>query len=254
MKTRWAITQSCQDAAGNGVSPQPHPVIAGPDPAIHCFGKRFLRSGMDARVKPAHEARWMRGSSPRMTSSGCRRGREGAVSGQDAVSMECGRNPATSLPGLPRQSIASENASCEARWMRGSSPRMTSFGCPAAGGEDAVGDQDAVSMECRRNPVIAGPDPAIHRFGKRASCEAGWMRGSSPRMTSYDEFWMPAAGGERRVRVTPGRLLPFSPCGRRWRAAPDEGSPRARAHAERTPHPAPSRCARFATLSHKGRG
>src|SRR5260370_30026142 len=45
-------------------------------------------------------------------------------------------------------------------------------------------------------------------------------------------------------------LLPFSPCGRRWREAPDEGfSPKGEL-AERTPHP-PS--LREATLSHKGR-
>jgi hypothetical protein len=36
-----------------------HPVIAGLDPAIHRFGKRFLRSWMDARVKPAHDEFWM---------------------------------------------------------------------------------------------------------------------------------------------------------------------------------------------------
>src|SRR5437879_13486432 len=40
--------------------------------------------------------------------------------------------------------------------------------------------------------------------------------------------------------------LPFSPCGRRWREAPDEGS----LSTERTPHP-PS--LRECTFSHKGR-
>ena len=59
------------------------------------------------------------------------------------------------------------------------------------------------------------------------------------------------------------RFLPFSPCGRRWRVAPDEGS----LSAERTPHPSSlrhSRCKASASLrtaaagrlclSHKGRG
>jgi hypothetical protein len=50
-------------------------------------------------------------------------------------------------------------------------------------------------------------------------------------------------------------LLPFSPCGRRWRAAPDEGSVSAERYlsAESTPHP--SAMLRIAsTLSRKGRG
>jgi hypothetical protein len=32
--------------------------------------------------------------------------------------------------------------------------------------------------------VIAGLDPAIHPL-RKDSCEEGWMRGSSPRMTSH---------------------------------------------------------------------
>ena len=60
---------------------------------------------MDARVKPAHDEFWMP-----------RRGREGAVSDQDAVNDQ-----------------------------------------------DAVGQR---SVAAKPQPVIAGLDPAIHRFGK----------------------------------------------------------------------------------------
>ena len=43
--------------------------------------------------------------------------------------------------------------------------------------------QRASHLDLRRLAVIAGLDPAIHR--SKESCEARWMRGSSPRMTIY---------------------------------------------------------------------
>ena len=57
-----------------------------------------------------------------------------------------------------------------------------------------------------------------------------------------------------RARQSRGVISSFSPCGRRWREAPDEGYLTARSVlADRTPHP--STTLRVAsTLSHKGRG
>src|ERR1700712_5017885 len=50
-----------------------------------------------------------------------------------------------------------------------------------------------------------------------------------------------------------GSILPFSPCGRRWREAPDEGFYQPPLSLRQTPPP--SAMLRVApTLSHKGRG
>ncbi|RZI39743.1 hypothetical protein EGT07_27335 [Herbaspirillum sp. HC18] len=46
----------------------------------------------------------------------------------------------------------------------------------------------------------------------------------------------------------------FSPCGRRWREAPDEGSLSARNAWRHTPHPSELASTDIAALSHKGRG
>jgi hypothetical protein len=75
-------------------------------------------------------------------------------------------------------------------------PRVGTMQCAWEGRRSEQSRRSEHGVPPQSHPVIAGLDPAIHRFGKSASCEARWMRGSSPRMTSYDEFWMPPQAGK----------------------------------------------------------
>src|SRR5438093_8733819 len=190
---------------------QPGPVMCGQkrvedarkragDPRINRLGRSTLRSEMDRRVEPGDDAR---SETERLAEIG----------------LDFGAHRVPSCAGLTRASIAWEEASCEARWIAGSSL--------VEPGDDARSETEPLAeigldFGAHRVPSCAGLTRASIAW-EEASCEARWIAGSSPAMTP--EVREPRRGSRNcaacrrigdRVRLRPwaaGAARPLSTTG-----------------------------------------